>query len=318
MAYLVRGAVNAVVASNSAVTGVVAMQCNVPLVNSSGQRKSSIPVSQMRSLSHGQCSGKIRASSSRPLNKVVRATAEPAADVVPALADVPLVSVKEQMAGPSSWKIPPLPGIYAIYNDKKELQYIGLSRKLSSSIQAHAEDVPDQCIYVKAVPVQVATRTGLQDAWKVWVQQHLDAAGDVPPGNVSGNKTWTERKPKATKADIRLTPGNNKQLTVSMDQLLDKLVKDIKVLAFIKGSRTAPQCGFSAKVVSILNELKADYETCDVLDEDHNPGLREAIKVYSSWPTIPQVYVNGEFVGGADIMVEMYESGELKKLLSKA
>ena len=90
------------------------------------------------------------------------------------------------------------------------------------------------------------------------------------------------------------------------------LVKDHPVLLFMKGDRFMPQCGFSAQVVQILDSLIDDYATVNVLED---PSIREGIKAYSSWPTIPQLYVNGEFQGGCDIVREMYESGELNNLL---
>lgn len=85
-----------------------------------------------------------------------------------------------------------------------------------------------------------------------------------------------------------------------------------KVVLFMKGSKQFPQCGFSSSVVSILKEVGVPFETVNVLSD---PALREGIKVYSDWPTIPQLYVNGEFVGGRDIVAEMHASGELQKLL---
>ena len=94
---------------------------------------------------------------------------------------------------------------------------------------------------------------------------------------------------------------------------IDEIVKGHKVVLFMKGDRQVPQCGFSATVVQILDELLPDYETVDVLQD---PEIREGIKEYSSWPTIPQLYVNGEFQGGCDIVREMYASGELRDLLS--
>lgn len=91
-----------------------------------------------------------------------------------------------------------------------------------------------------------------------------------------------------------------------------------QVVAFIKGTRSQPQCGFSHKLLTILNDSRADYEVVNVLDDFHNPGLREAIKTYSQWPTIPQLYVAGEFVGGSDIVEQMQASGELAQLLVAA
>ena len=89
---------------------------------------------------------------------------------------------------------------------------------------------------------------------------------------------------------------------------IDSLIRSNDVMLFMKGNRQMPQCGFSATVVQILDSLAPDYATTDVLAD---PTLREAIKVYSSWPTVPQLYVKGEFVGGCDIIQELYGSGEL-------
>ena len=93
---------------------------------------------------------------------------------------------------------------------------------------------------------------------------------------------------------------------------IDGLVKDNQVLLFMKGNRQRPQCGFSAQVVQILDTLLPEYRTVDVLSD---PEVREGIKEYSSWPTIPQLYVAGEFQGGCDIVMEMYQSGELQQKL---
>jgi monothiol glutaredoxin len=87
------------------------------------------------------------------------------------------------------------------------------------------------------------------------------------------------------------------------------------VVLYMKGSPEAPQCGFSAHAVKVLNACGVDnLFAVDVLSQ---PEIRQGIKDYSSWPTIPQLYVNGEFIGGSDIMTEMYESGELQELLKK-
>jgi monothiol glutaredoxin len=93
---------------------------------------------------------------------------------------------------------------------------------------------------------------------------------------------------------------------------IDDLVKSERVVLFMKGSRSFPQCGFSASVVQILNSLLPEYKTVNVLAD---PTVRQGIKDYSSWPTIPQLYVDGEFVGGCDIVREMFASGELQKKL---
>ena len=92
------------------------------------------------------------------------------------------------------------------------------------------------------------------------------------------------------------------------------IVTSNDVVLFMKGTALFPQCGFSSRAVAILQHLNVDFETVDVLQDQ---GVRQGIKAYSDWPTIPQLYVGGEFVGGSDIMMEMYESGELKELFEK-
>ena len=95
---------------------------------------------------------------------------------------------------------------------------------------------------------------------------------------------------------------------------IDELVKSNDVVLFMKGTALFPQCGFSSRAVAILDRLGAKYETVDVLQD---PEIRQGIKAYSEWPTIPQLYVKGEFVGGCDILREMYEKGELKPFLDE-
>jgi monothiol glutaredoxin len=93
---------------------------------------------------------------------------------------------------------------------------------------------------------------------------------------------------------------------------IDEIVKKNDVVLFMKGTALFPQCGFSSRAVSILDHLGVPYETVDVLQD---PEIRGGIKDYSDWPTIPQLYVKGEFVGGSDIMMEMFENGELQQLV---
>ena len=93
---------------------------------------------------------------------------------------------------------------------------------------------------------------------------------------------------------------------------IDKAVKGNDVVLFMKGTPTFPQCGFSSVVVQVLDYLGVDYVATNVLEDQ---AVREGIKVYSDWPTIPQLYVKGEFVGGSDIMMEMFEAGELQQMM---
>jgi monothiol glutaredoxin len=91
-----------------------------------------------------------------------------------------------------------------------------------------------------------------------------------------------------------------------------EIVKGNDIVLFMKGTALFPQCGFSSRAIAILDRLGATYETVDVLQD---PDIRQGIKQYSDWPTVPQLYVKGEFVGGSDIMMEMYENGELQELI---
>jgi monothiol glutaredoxin len=98
-------------------------------------------------------------------------------------------------------------------------------------------------------------------------------------------------------------------------QRIDDLVQSNDILLFMKGSASFPMCGFSGRAIQVLKACGVDpknVKTVNVLDDD---AIRQGIKEYSNWPTIPQLYVKGEFVGGSDIMMEMYESGELRQLL---
>lgn len=103
-------------------------------------------------------------------------------------------------------------------------------------------------------------------------------------------------------------------LTSSLHAELDALMSAHPVVLFMKGTRQAPQCGFSAAVVNILERVAADFTTVDVLAR---PELREAIKDYSAWPTLPQLYVHGKFIGGCDIVRDLAASGELLALLGR-
>ncbi|MDZ7967147.1 MULTISPECIES: Grx4 family monothiol glutaredoxin [unclassified Nostoc] len=104
-------------------------------------------------------------------------------------------------------------------------------------------------------------------------------------------------------------------MTPELKDKIDSLLQENKILVFMKGNKLMPQCGFSNNVVQILNTLGVPFETVDVLSD---PEIRQGIKEYSSWPTIPQVYINGEFLGGSDILIEMYQKGELQEKVEVA
>ena len=97
---------------------------------------------------------------------------------------------------------------------------------------------------------------------------------------------------------------------MEIQERIRKVIEENSVMLFMKGSPDFPQCGFSGRVVQILEACGAEFSSADVLTD---PELREGIKAYSKWPTIPQLYIQGELIGGSDIVMEMHENGELKK-----
>jgi len=99
---------------------------------------------------------------------------------------------------------------------------------------------------------------------------------------------------------------------VSMQDQIKQTVTNNSIVLFMKGNASFPQCGFSGRAIQIMQALDAEFVTVDVLSNDE---VRQGIKEYSNWPTIPQLYISGEFIGGSDIMTEMYEAGELKQIV---
>ena len=102
--------------------------------------------------------------------------------------------------------------------------------------------------------------------------------------------------------------------TDATQKRIETLVKSNKVVLFMKGTKFFPQCGFSDTATKILEALEVEYEAVDVLSDD---SIRQGIKEFSQWPTIPQLYINEEFIGGSDIMINMFESGEMKKMFEE-
>lgn len=109
--------------------------------------------------------------------------------------------------------------------------------------------------------------------------------------------------------------GSTGALTPELKATLDKFITSNKVVLFMKGTKDFPQCGFSNTVVQVLKSLNVPFETFNILE---NETLRQGLKQYSSWPTFPQLYIDGEFFGGCDITIEAYKSGELQELLERA
>lgn len=237
----------------------------------------------------------------------------PATPAAPSLDSLPAVPITDAAS------LPATTAVYAVLDAAGAVQYVGMSRRLATTVAGHAADVGgDRVAAVKFAPMPAATRDDLTSVWRAWVQAVVEATGGAPPGNLpAGQADWAPRRPPPPPPEVRLTPGKGlADVTVGLDALIDRVVADNAVVAFIKGTRTAPQCGFSHSVLTMLTaHLGTAFAVVNVLDDVYNPGLRDAIKAYSAWPTIPQVYVRGEFVGGADVVAELAASGELGPLL---
>lgn len=254
------------------------------------------------------------------IHRYHRPTIAPTTVCAASFADTPTIPAAAPNGSPSP-DIPTVSGVYAVYDSSGTLQYIGLSRKVNISVATHLEAFDAKTVAsIKVRELPTASKDDLTEAWKDWVAQAVEETGAIPPGNAPGERSWQQRRPRAPKPELRLTPGKGlDDLSISLEELIDQVVKAVPVVAFVKGTRTTPQCGFSYKVLTILSEVagSSNFEVVNVLDEVYNPGLRDAIKNYSQWPTIPQVYVNGEFVGGADIVEQMHGSGELKVMIEE-
>src|SRR4029453_11214587 len=133
------------------------------------------------------------------------------------------------------------------------------------------------------------------------------------PAGVQG--AWGTYGGRASCTAARNRSARRRKSMSDVKERIDALVKANEVVLFMKGSALFPQCGFSSRAVAILDHLGVPFETVDVLQDQE---IRTGIKEYSDWPTVPQLYVKGEFVGGSDIMMEMFESGELQQLVAAA
>ncbi|XWS55518.1 hypothetical protein CRYUN_Cryun09bG0007000 [Craigia yunnanensis] len=165
---------------------------------------------------------------------------------------VPFPVTPEEFAA----KFPSDAGVYAVF-DKKKKKSLSLSASRvtllgAGSLLTPKESVPELCSFVKVGVVNEPDRTAPNQAWKSWMEEHIQTTGKVPPGNESGNTN--------------------------------------RISDLLLGSRSAPMCGFSQRVVAILESQGVDYESVDVLDEEYNSGLRETFRQNSNWPTFPQVF----------------------------
>lgn len=126
---------------------------------------------------------------------------------------------------------------------------------------------------------------------------------------------FTTTQPRSSLLQRRMSEPFEQETPEKTKTRIDEMIKANPVMLFMKGNKMFPQCGFSNTAVQILSTYNIDFETCDVLADE---AIRSGIKDYSSWPTIPQLYVAGEFIGGCDIMIEEYQNGNLGETIEKA
>jgi Grx4 family monothiol glutaredoxin len=254
--------------------------------------------------------------SPEPESKLVTGGVPPG--VLTGIQDLPL----EPIPGPGEplpdyWS---RPGVYGIYRANGKLQYIAATRDVAAAIDLHREVIgdPARMCAVRMMTVEDVDESPLTKLAYNWTVGEATQGDGAPPGNTDEEPMWRVTESALHRGgDVYFKPGSR---PADAEIEITRLLRAHKVLLFMKGTRDSPQCGFSERTVALLKKRVGEkgFECVDCLDELRNRGLRDGIKKYSQWPTIPQVYINGDFVGGSDIIMSMDESGELADELKKA
>lgn len=234
--------------------------------------------------------------------------------------DLPLEGIPpEGTPLPETWS---RPGVYGVYNNSLVLQYVAAAVDVGDAVATHRRILADegQCYAVRMITVDSVEDAPLDTLAYNWLVAHTQEGPGAPWGNTEAGAVWREEglvDPGAEAVYFRPEAGSDQE---SVYNEIRRLLRSHKVLLFMKGTRTEPRCGFSEATVRLLDRRcgRENFECVDCLDELRNAGLRDGIKTYADWPTIPQVYINGDFAGGADIIEEMDVNGELAKELAKA
>lgn len=204
------------------------------------------------------------------------------------------------------------PGVYGVYSSENVLQYVAAVADVRSAIANHVQFVKNEDLRhsVRMLTVDNLDQAeALGDLAEQWVLTHADHSPGLPPGNSDEAPEWRKEQKEE---NVYMTPGSPSEL---LEGEIEDIVRENGIVLFMKGTRRGPRCGFSAAVVDMLQSVTKDFVCVDCLDEVRNPGLRNGIKEYSKWPTIPQLYIGGDFVGGHDIVRDMMVSGELQSML---
>lgn len=213
------------------------------------------------------------------------------------------------------------PGVYGIYSEDGTLVYIAAVRDIKHAIDVHRVVLgdPRRVFAVRMISVDSVDDAPLGQLAYNWLVAHTNEGPGAPEGNTGEAREWhIDEMPREPGGDVYFNANvGTKQEDVEGE--IKRILREHKVVLFMKGTREEPRCGFSNATVDLLKQrIGSGFECVDCLDEIKNRGLREGIKTYSDWPTIPQLYVNGDFVGGADIVATMDSNGELSAEFEKA
>lgn len=233
--------------------------------------------------------------------------------------DIPLEPVPwtDAQSVPAHWH---RPGVYGVYSSDGTLQFVASSADVGKSISGHKRILknPELVNAARMLTVDSINDAPLDDFAEAWVTSYYEAKLPIPPGNTDEMPQWRD---EPISPDVYFT---GSIVAGTPEQRVKLEIEDIlarhKCVLFMKGTSEMPQCGFSKAILelmsSYLNLEEGEFVCVNCLDTARNVGLREGIKQYSNWPTIPQLYVNGDFVGGVDIVYEMSQKGELEVLLN--
>lgn len=231
--------------------------------------------------------------------------------------DIPieLVPWDDPKSVPSHWN---RPGVYGVYSSDGTLQFVASTADVGVSMSGHKRviKVPELVHAVRMITVDNIEDAPLDKFAEAWVMSYHEAELPIPPGNTDEMPQWRDEpiSPDVYFSGVIDAPTEEEKAKLEIENIL----ANHKYVLFMKGTSNEPLCGFSKSVLEIMSthlDKEAGQFVCvDCLNAERNVGLREGIKSYSSWPTIPQLYVNGDFVGGADIVSEMNQNGELASM----
>lgn len=250
-----------------------------------------------------------------PMPRHSDAMSVPSATMAGNIEDLPLERVpSDGTAMPAHWH---RPGVYGVYADDGSLQYVAAVENVASAMDTHVRVLqdPSRVHAVRMIVVDNVQDAPLGEMAENWVVALANNGLPIPPGNSDDGPEWRVEptSPNVSFSNTMVAPDPESRVEEEIRQILRKH----RVVLFVKGTRSMPRCGFSRAVIDIIERQVGDEFVCvDCLDSNKNPGLRDGIKRFSSWPTIPQLYVNGDFVGGCDIVQGMEANGELVAVLN--